>query len=190
MLKDILSISGKGGLYKYISQGRNGIIVESLHDKKRINATATAKISSLEDISVFTEDGEVSLEELFKKIKEKENGGPAISHKASNDELKKYFAEILPEYDRERVYVSDIKKIISWYNILQGLEMLDFSEEDDNAEQVDSTEEPEGGGTEQPDPKETTEDEGTEQPYSKETTEDEGTEQPDSKEERKDKEAE
>ncbi len=158
MLKDILSISGKGGLYKYISQGRNGIIVESLHDKKRINATAAAKISSLEDISVFTEDGEVSLEELFKRIKDKENSGPAISHKASNDELKKYFAEILPEYDRERVYVSDIKKIINWYNILQGLEMLVFSEKDDDAEQVDSKEDKKSDGNEQPDSTEETKD--------------------------------
>lgn len=140
MLKDILSISGKGGLFKFISQGRNGIIVESLSDHKRSSVNAAAKISSLEDISVFTEDEEISLEKVFKLISEREDGGPAISHKASNEELKSYFSEVLPEYDRSRVYVSDIKKIIQWYNTLQEMEMLRFEEAD--ADDQNSSDEP------------------------------------------------
>jgi len=127
-LKDIFSISGKGGLYKYVSQARNGIIVEHLESKKRIQAFATMKVSSLEDIAVFTEEEEVPLEEVLKKIYDSENGGEAISHKSDPGTLKEYFANIIPEYDRERVYVSDIKKILMWYNILQGFKMLQFGE--------------------------------------------------------------
>ncbi|MDA3954155.1 MAG: DUF5606 domain-containing protein [Bacteroidales bacterium] len=137
MLKDILSISGFGGLYKFISQGRIGIIVESLEDKKRMNASATAKISALEDIAIFTETEDIPLKDVFKAIFEKENVGESISHKSSANELKSYFIEILPDYDRERVYVSDIKKVINWYNILHKLELLNFEE----AEATDDTEE-------------------------------------------------
>ncbi|MFW5886393.1 MAG: DUF5606 domain-containing protein [Bacteroidota bacterium] len=129
MLKDILSISGQGGLFKYISQGRNGIIVESLVDNKRIFVPATAKISSLEDIAVFTEGEEVPLEIVLKKIKEKQEEKPAPGPKSSNNELKSFFEEVLPEYDKDRVYVSDIKKIVNWYNILLELNLLNFEEE-------------------------------------------------------------
>ncbi len=137
MLKDILSISGKPGLFKFVSQGRNGIIVESLADKKRFHAHATARVSSLEDITVFTEEGELALAEVIKKIKEKEDGNKALNvKKASADELKDYFEEILPEYDKERVYVSDIKKMISWYNILHEYDLLDqLEEEEENQEE-------------------------------------------------------
>ncbi len=128
MLKDILAISGYGGLFKFISQGRTGIIVESLEDNKRMNASATAKISALEDIAIFTDIDDIPLKDVFKAIYEKENGGISINHKSSADELKNYFAEILPDYDRDRVYVSDIKKVISWYNILHKFEMLNFDE--------------------------------------------------------------
>jgi uncharacterized protein DUF6852/uncharacterized protein DUF5606 len=130
MLKDILSISGHGGLFKFISQGRTGIIVESLEDKKRMNASASAKISALEDIAIFTDTEDLPLKDVFKAIFDKTNGEAAINHKSSADELKKYFAEILPDYDRDRVYVSDIKKVINWYNILQKSEMLNFDEEE------------------------------------------------------------
>ncbi len=140
MLKDILSISGYGGLFKFISQGRVGIIVESLEDQKRMNASATAKISALEDISIFTDTEDKPLNDVFKLVFEKENGGVSINHKSSADELKNYFSEILPDYDRDRVYVSDIKKVINWYNILQKLELLNFEEEKEekteNAEEV------------------------------------------------------
>jgi hypothetical protein len=140
MLKDILSISGFGGLYKFISQGRVGIIVESLEDNKRMNASATAKISALEDIAIFTETEDIPLKDVFKAISEKENKGEAISHKSSGNELKSYLAEVLPDYDRDRVYVSDIKKVINWYNILHKLELLNF-EEEDKAEETEEVKE-------------------------------------------------
>lgn len=129
MLKDILSISGYGGLFKFISQGRTGIIVESLEDQKRMNANANAKISALEDIAIFTDVEDVPLKDVFKAIFDKENGGASINHKSSADELKKYFEVVLPDYDRDRVYVSDIKKVVNWYNILHKFEMLNFDEE-------------------------------------------------------------
>ena len=134
-LKEIMAISGQHGLFKYIAQGRNGIIVEGLEDKKRINAYSTYKVSTLEDIAVFTNTGEVSLKDVLRKIHEKENGGKAPGIKASNDELKAYFDAILPDYDREKVYVSDMRKIVTWYNILQQANMLDFSEEEKPAEE-------------------------------------------------------
>lgn len=140
MLKDILSISGYSGLYKYISQGRNGIIVESLEDKKRMNASATAKISALEDIAIFTETEDLPLKDVFKAISEKENGGETIGHKSSADQLKSYFAEVLPTYDKERVYVSDIKKVLSWYNILHKFDLLNFDEEEEVKEEAEDKE--------------------------------------------------
>lgn len=123
-LKDILSISGKPGLYKFISQGRNGIIVESLTDGKRMNAHATMKISSMEDIAVFTKEGEEPLVNIFKQMIAKHEGGQSIDPKSGSSELEDYFAEVIPEYDRERVYASDIKKIVSWYNMLTDLNMI------------------------------------------------------------------
>lgn len=130
-LKDILAISGKPGLYKFISQGRNGIIVESVTDNKRIHAPATAKISALEDIAIFTDEEEVSLQDVFKKINEKEEGGKTIDHKSSPEELKSYMVDVLPNYDRDRVYVSDLKKLYQWYNILHDLDMLTFEEKEE-----------------------------------------------------------
>ena len=127
-IKLIMSIAGHHGLFKYIAEGRNGVIVENLEDKKRINAYSSFKISSLSDIAIFTDSGEVPLKDVFIKIKEKENGGVALNPKASNEELKKYLESILPDYDRSRVYVSDIKKLVLWYNILQKADMLEFDE--------------------------------------------------------------
>ena len=139
MLKDILSISGYGGLYKFISQGRTGIIVEALEDKKRMNASATAKISALEDIAIFTDVEDIPLKDVFKAIYDKENGGESINHKSSANELKDYFAEVLPDYDRDRVYVSDIKKVINWYNVLHKFDMLNFEEaEEDKSEEKET----------------------------------------------------
>ena len=128
ILKDIMSISGHGGLFMYISQARNGIIVENLETKKRIQAFATMKVSSLEDIAIFTDDEDVPLEEVMKKIFSKENGKPAIDHKSDPTQLKAYFEKILPEYDRERVYISDIKKVVHWYNLLIQFDILKFDE--------------------------------------------------------------
>lgn len=133
-LKGLLSISGKPGLYKHISQTKNGIIVESLVDKKRMPAYASAKISALEDIAIYTEDEDMPLVDVFKRIYESEEGKTALDKKASNEELKTYFDEVLPEYDKERVYVSDIKKILSWYNLLVELDMMDFTEKPDSGE--------------------------------------------------------
>jgi len=130
-LKEIMAISGYPGLYRHISQGRNGIIVESLTDKKRMPAYASMKVSSLEDIAVFTDEGELPLKDLLKRLYEKESGGPALSSKSSPEEIKKYFEEVCPEFDRDKVYFSDMKKIISWYNLLQELKMLEFEEEED-----------------------------------------------------------
>lgn len=119
MLQGILAISGQPGLYKLVSQAKNGAVVESLDTKKRMPAYASAKISALEDIAIFTEEEEKPLVDVFKSIFQKEDGGEAISHKASGSELKAYFEEVLPDYDKDRVYVSDIKKVINWYNVLQ-----------------------------------------------------------------------
>ena len=140
MLKDILSISGYGGLYKFISQGRTGIIVEALEDKKRMNASATAKISALEDIAIFTDVEDIPLKDVFKAIYDKENGGESINHKSSANELKDYFAEVLPDYDRDRVYVSDIKKVINWYNVLHKFDMLNFEEVEEEKSEEKETE--------------------------------------------------
>jgi hypothetical protein len=131
MLKGILSISGKPGLYKMVTQGKNSIIVESLIDGKRIPAHSFAKVISLEDIAIFTETEEVPLAEVFKVIIEKEgDGNPAPdSKKISTDDLKAYFDEILPDYDRDRVYVSDMKKVLIWFNLLLEKDLLKEDEE-------------------------------------------------------------
>lgn len=128
MLKGILSITGQSGLFKMVAESKNNIIVESLDTKKRIPVYSTVKVSALEDIAIYTETGDLPLKEVFKAISDKENGGPAISSKSSGNELKKYFEQIVPEYDKDRVYTSDIKKVLVWYNSLQEKELLDFTE--------------------------------------------------------------
>ena len=145
MVKDILSISGHGGLFKYLKKSRNGIIVEHLETGKRMNADATARVNALEDISVYTVDGDIPLKDIFKAISEKEDGGPSLNpKKTSSNELREYFEEIAPEYDEEKVYVSDIKKILKWYNTLQKLDMLNFEEDEEenkeNSEEQSGTE--------------------------------------------------
>jgi hypothetical protein len=129
VLKDILAISGEGGLFRFIAQGKNSIIVEHLETGKRLAAHGTAKVSALDDISIFTDGEDMQLSAVYDRIWEKENGQAAIDSKVSGDQLKEYFADIVPEYDRDRVYVSDIKKLISWYNILQKLNLLTLEEE-------------------------------------------------------------
>jgi len=128
-LKGILSISGYTGLFKLISQAKNSIIVESFDDKKRMPVYSTNKISPLDEIAVFTNEGEIHLRDILKNIYTKENSGETISTKSSPEELKKYFEIILPNYDKDRVYVSDIKKIINWYNQLHKHQLLKFDEE-------------------------------------------------------------
>lgn len=124
-LKDVLAISGKPGLFVYVSQGRNGIIVESVLDKKRMAVHSTTKVSALEDIAIYTDTEEVPLKDVLLKIYEKVDGKQTISHKSSNNELKSFFESVLPDYDKERVYVSDIKKLISWYNLLIEHKLFD-----------------------------------------------------------------
>ena len=138
-LKDIMAISGQQGLFRLISQGRNAIIVENLETKKRMSAFSTMRVSSLEEIAVFTEEEDVPLVDIFKKIHEKENGGPTIDFKSPNEELMRYFEEFLPGYDKDRVYVSDMKKIFNWYNLLQKLEMVHFEPEKKEQDEKEET---------------------------------------------------
>jgi hypothetical protein len=140
VLKDIMAISGQSGLFKFIAQGKNAIIVEHLETKKRSSAFSTAKVSSLEEISIFTEDEDMPLGKVFDLIHEKENGGPAIDYKSEPGRLKAWFEEILPQYNREKVYVSDIKKVAHWYNILHNLNMLVKEEPEESAEPEKSAE--------------------------------------------------
>ncbi|MDR2130060.1 MAG: DUF5606 domain-containing protein [Odoribacteraceae bacterium] len=133
MLKDILSISGKPGLYKRITNTARAIIVESLQDGKRFPAYTNSKIISLEDVSVYAETEDISLKNIFKRIFEKESGGPTISHKESAAVVTGYIEEIVPEYDRNRVYLSDMKKILQWYNTLLEKGLLHFEEEQPDA---------------------------------------------------------
>ena len=127
MLKGILAISGQPGLFKMVTEAKNSIIVESLLTGKRMPAYTTSKISALSDISVFTITGEVQLNEIFKKILE---NGKLIPSKASTNEIKSFFEEILPEYDKDRVYVSDMKKIIQWYQLLSDQNLIKEPEEE------------------------------------------------------------
>ena len=129
MLKTILSISGKPGLYQLVSHGKSMLIVESLSDKKRVPAYAKDKVISLGDIAIYTEDAEVPLHEVLNSMKEKEAGKVAsiVPSKASTDDLRAYLGEVLPNFERERVYPSDIKKLISWYNILINAGFTDFT---------------------------------------------------------------
>lgn len=114
----IIAITGKPGLYRVLSQTKNGVIVESLIDQKRVPISASNNVSLLENIAIYTEFEEVPLLEVFQKIATKQEGKETISHKADSKELVSYFTDILPDYDTERVYTSNIKKVIQWYNIL------------------------------------------------------------------------
>lgn len=126
-----MAISGKPGLYRLVSRGNRNLIVETLDDKKkRMPAFGADKVISLADIAMYTEEGEVPLREVLTALKKKENGELAAFDykKASREELGAYFAEILPDYDRDRVYPADIKKLISWYNLLVKAGLTDFEE--------------------------------------------------------------
>jgi hypothetical protein len=123
-LKGLISITGKPGLYKVVGQGKDRLIVESLTDGKRIPAFASQRISALDDITMYTTDDDAPLREIMKKIFEKENGGPCIQPTEEASKLHDYFAAILPNYDKERVYYSDLKKLFGWYNMLQSTGML------------------------------------------------------------------
>lgn len=132
MLNTILSIAGKPGLYKLASQGKNMLIVESLTDNRKVPAYAKDKVISLGDIAIYTEEGEVPLHEVLTSMRNKEEGKVAslVPSKASSDDLRAYLAEVLPNFDRERVYPSDIRKLITWYNILVNAGITDFTPEE------------------------------------------------------------
>ena len=138
ILKDILAISGEPGLFKFIAQGKNAIIIEQLETKRRSSAYGSAKVSSLEDIAIFTEKEDIPLGKVFDLIHEKENGGTAIDSKADPVKLKAWFETILPDYSRDKVYLSDIKKVAHWYNILHTLGML--VKEETETKEVDAEE--------------------------------------------------
>ena len=130
-LTKIVSISGYPEVFKVIKEARKGVIVESLLTGKRMQAFLTQKITSLEDIAIFTSKGDIKLKEVFRKIYEKENGNKAPEPKnISKQEIVKYFEQVLPEYDKDRVYISDMKKVLRWYNLLLEKDLLDFSQED------------------------------------------------------------
>lgn len=132
-LKEILSVSGKPGLYIKIASTKTGTIVESIIDKKRIPVYASDKMSTLADISMFTTGEDISLKEVFKMISEKENGAKSIDHKSDDKKVKEYFEQVVPEYDKDRVYVSDIRKVFNWYNLLVANNLLDLSDEPEEA---------------------------------------------------------
>lgn len=138
-LKDIVAINGKPGLFEIKAQSKGGIIVQSLLDDKKFPITAMHNISALNEISIYTYEEEIPLRIVFKTIGEKENGKEAISHKENGKVLTSYFREILPNFDEERVYTSNIKKVIQWYNLLASTN-FDFSaiseEETEEKEQV------------------------------------------------------
>ena len=126
-LDKILAISKKPGLYKLITQSRGGFIAESLLDKKRISINISSNVSVLSEIAIYTLSEEIPLETVFSKIFEKENGNStSISPKASKDDLEAYFFSVLSNYDEDRVYASDIKKVLIWYNLLNEQNFLDF----------------------------------------------------------------
>jgi len=142
-LSKILSIAGKPGLYQMISQSKSGLIVQSLLDGKKIPAFSHERISSLEEISIFTETDDIPLKEVFIKLFKKEDGKKTISHKSSANELKDLLKSVLPDYDEDRVYASDIKKLINWYNLLVEKDLIDLEEETEENKETSEEEKPE-----------------------------------------------
>lgn len=138
MLNSILAISGKPGLFKMVSQGNNMIIVESLLDKRRMPAYGSERIISLGDIAMFTDEEDIPLRQVFKSIQTKENGAKIAVDikKAGNEELRAYLQEVLPNFDRDRVHPSDIRKLIQWYNLLVDNGLTDFEEPAENTEEA------------------------------------------------------
>ena len=132
-LAGIISISGKPGLSKIVSQTRTGLIVESLIDGKRSPVHGAERVSSLEDISIYTYEEDVLLKDVFEKMFKAADGGAVLSHKSSAAELSAYLKEVFPNYDEEKVYASDIKKLIQWYNLLQSKDLLKLEDEKEEA---------------------------------------------------------
>lgn len=140
-LEKIIAISGKPGLYELISQTRGGFLVTALIDGKKQSISMQNNVSVLTEIAIYTYAEEVPLKNVLASIFEKEDGGQTISHKSSKKELEKFLREILPEYDEERVYPSDIKKIIQWYNLLQKHGFVTADMANETTEEATSEEE-------------------------------------------------
>lgn len=136
--ENILSVSGKPGLYKLVGQMKNGIIVESLDDSKRFPVYGSAKVSALEEISIYTADDEVPLREVFLKMHGLTGGKEAISHKEDKAKVKEFFSEALPDYDPDRVYVSDMIKVVKWFNSLMSNDSFDPEDLKEKAEDAES----------------------------------------------------
>ena len=132
-LSRILAISGQSGLFNYVSSSRTGVIVEALADKKRSNVAASGKVTSLADISIYTDDEEVKLQQVFLNLKEVLGEADAPTSKAAPEELKALFEKALPTYDRDRFYVSHMKKVVEWYNALKNYASLDFVNPEEEA---------------------------------------------------------
>ena len=133
-LKEILAISGQPGLFKYVAQSTRGVIVESLLDGRRMNASANARVSALSEISMFTEGEDIPLAEVFTRIWEQTGGQATVGPKDAPEQLVAAFAAAVPDYDRERVHLSDIKKCFAWYNLLVGCGMTEFKLPDEKEE--------------------------------------------------------
>ena len=137
-LSRILSISGQSGLFLYVSQARSGAIVEALSDKKRSTVGMTSKLTSLADISIYTDDEEVKLQQVFLNMKEVLGEDNAPSAKSAPEVLKALFEKALPDYDRDRFYVSHMKKVVEWYNALKNYASLDFVNPEEEAEETEA----------------------------------------------------
>jgi hypothetical protein len=147
-LTKILSISGKPGLFKMVGETKNGLIVESLEDNKKYPVFSHEQISSLKEISIYTETDSVSLKDVLKKVRELQDDKPVDNpKKASADDLKALFEQLVPDYDKEAVYISDMKKVLTWYNLLLKNDMLDFTEDEED----ETTETDEKPSEEKPD---------------------------------------
>ena len=137
-LSKILAVSGQSGLFLYIAQTRTGAVVESIADKKRTSVSITSKITSMADISIYTDDEEVKLQQVFENMKEVLGDADAPSAKSKPEELKALFEKALPDYDRDRFYVSHMKKVVEWYNALKkyaSLDFVDLEAQEETAEQ-------------------------------------------------------
>lgn len=140
-LAKILSISGQHGLFEYVAQARNGVIIESLSDKKRTLADAKSRITTLADISIYTTEGEVKLQDVFLKMHEVLGENDAPTSKASADELKSLFKKALPDYDEDRFYVSHMKKVVDWYGDIKKYASFDFVNPEEAADEEPAQEE-------------------------------------------------
>ena len=140
-LSEYFTIPGKPGVFKMLSQSKSNAVMESLIDGKRLPVFSSDKISSLEEIGMFTNGEDVPLTEVFQNIFREENGAVAsVSPKADNKDLKAYFSKILPDWDQDRVYVSDIKKVITWYNLLTEKNLISLEEKKDDASETEASE--------------------------------------------------